>query len=40
LVTKLEESGPGRAPEVANRLFEAFVTHGKAHRTGLGLSIC
>ena len=39
-VTKLEESGPGLAPEVAHRLFEAFVTHGKAHRTALGLSLC
>jgi len=40
LVTELEDSGPGIAPEVANRLFEAFVTHGKEHGTGLGLSIC
>ena len=40
LVTELEDSGPGIAPGVANRLFEAFVTHGKAHGTGLGLAIC
>ena len=38
--TEIEDSGPGIAPEVANRLFDAFVTHGKAHGTGLGLSIC
>jgi signal transduction histidine kinase len=40
LVTELEDSGPGIAPEVATQLFEAFVTHGKDHGTGLGLSIC
>jgi signal transduction histidine kinase len=40
LVTELEDSGPGIAPEVANQLFEAFVTHGKQYGTGLGLSIC
>ena len=40
LVTELEDSGPGIAPEVAHQLFEAFVTHGKEHGTGLGLSIC
>jgi len=40
LVTELEDSGPGIAPEVANRLFKAFVTHGKEDGTGLGLSIC
>jgi len=40
VVTELEDTGPGIAPEIANRLFEAFATHGKAHGTGLGLSIC
>ena len=40
VVTELADSGPGIAPEVAPRLFEAFVTHGKEHGTGLGLSIC
>jgi C4-dicarboxylate-specific signal transduction histidine kinase len=29
LVTEVEDSGPGIAPQVANQLFEAFVTHGK-----------
>ena len=40
MVTELADSGPGIAPEVAPRLFEAFVTHGKEHGTGLGISIC
>ena len=40
VVTEMEDTGPGIAPEVANRLFEPFVTHGKTHGTGLGLSIC
>ena len=40
IVTEIEDSGPGIAPEIAWRLFEEFATHGKAHGTGLGLSIC
>lgn len=40
LITQIEDHGPGIAPEVADQLFEPFVTHGKAHGTGLGLSIC
>lgn len=40
LITEIEDSGPGIAPEMAGRLFEAFATHGKVHGTGLGLSIC
>ena len=39
VVTEVEDTGPGIAPEVAEKLFEAFVTFGKAHGTGLGLSI-
>ena len=40
IVTEIEDTGPGVAPEVAGRLFQPFTTHGKAHGTGLGLSIC
>ena len=39
VLTEVEDTGPGIAPEVAEQLFEAFVTFGKAHGTGLGLSI-
>src|SRR5260370_39169977 len=39
-VTEIEDTGPGVASEVAGQLFEAFTTHGKAHGSGLGLSIC
>jgi signal transduction histidine kinase len=40
VVTEIEDSGAGIAPEIAGTLFEVFATHGKAHGTGLGLSIC
>ncbi len=40
VVTEVEDSGQGIAPEMTGQLFEAFATHGKAHGTGLGLSIC
>jgi two-component system sensor histidine kinase DctS len=40
VITEIEDSGPGIAPEIAGRLFDAFATHGKSHGTGLGLSIC
>jgi signal transduction histidine kinase len=40
VTTEIEDTGPGIAPEVADRLFDPFVSHGKAHGTGLGLSIC
>lgn len=39
LVTEIEDSGKGIAPEVLDKLFEAFATFGKSHGTGLGLSI-
>lgn len=40
VVTEIEDTGPGIAPEMTGQLFQAFATHGKAHGTGLGLSIC
>lgn len=40
VVTEIEDTGPGIAPEIASKLFEVFATFGKAHGTGLGLSIC
>jgi len=40
IVTELADNGPGIAPEMAEKLFQPFATHGKAHGSGLGLSIC
>lgn len=40
LITEIEDTGRGIAPEIAGTLFEAFATFGKEHGTGLGLSIC
>lgn len=40
IITEIEDTGPGIAPEIADRLFKDFVTFGKIHGTGLGLSIC
>jgi signal transduction histidine kinase len=40
LVSEIEDTGPGIAPEVAGKLFQPFTSHGKAHGTGLGLSNC
>lgn len=39
VITEIEDTGPGIAPEVMGRLFEAFTTFGKPRGTGLGLSI-
>jgi signal transduction histidine kinase len=40
LTSEVEDTGKGIAPEIADRLFQAFATYGKANGTGLGLSIC
>jgi len=40
IITEMEDTGPGVPPEVADKLFQPFATHGKSHGTGLGLSIC
>lgn len=40
IVTEVEDTGPGIAPDVLGKLFQPFATHGKSHGTGLGLSIC
>lgn len=40
VLTEIEDTGKGFAPEIMPRLFEAFATHGKSQGTGLGLSIC
>ncbi len=38
-VLRISDTGKGVSPEIMPRLFEPFVTHGKAHGTGLGLAI-
>ena len=40
IVTEIEDTGKGIAPEIMDKLFEPFATHGKAKGSGLGLSIC
>jgi signal transduction histidine kinase len=37
---EVQDTGKGIAPEIAQSLFKPFATHGKAHGTGLGLTIC
>lgn len=39
VITEVEDTGSGIAPEIAGQLFEPFATFGKANGTGLGLSI-
>jgi signal transduction histidine kinase len=39
LITEIEDTGDGIAPQILDKLFEAFETFGKPRGTGLGLSI-
>jgi signal transduction histidine kinase len=39
LITEFEDTGAGIAPQILNKLFEAFESFGKPRGTGLGLSI-
>jgi signal transduction histidine kinase len=39
LVLTLADDGPGVPPEIAERLFDPFVTRGKKNGTGLGLAV-
>ena len=39
LVFEISDTGCGIPPEITNKLFEPFVTHGKSNGTGLGMSI-
>jgi len=40
VVTEIEDTGKGISPDILERLFQPFATHGKTKGTGLGLSIC
>jgi signal transduction histidine kinase len=40
VITEIEDTGPGIAPQIADTLFQPFATHGKTRGTGLGLPIC
>ncbi|HVU26669.1 MAG TPA: ATP-binding protein, partial [Verrucomicrobiae bacterium] len=40
IITEIEDTGGGIAPEIADKLFQNFATFGKERGTGLGLSIC
>ncbi|MDB6038161.1 MAG: hypothetical protein JWM99_2002 [Verrucomicrobiales bacterium] len=40
MITEIEDTGKGFAPEIFDRLFQPFATFGKAQGSGLGLSIC
>jgi len=40
LITEIEDTGEGFAPEIFDRLFQPFATFGKVQGSGLGLSIC
>jgi signal transduction histidine kinase len=39
VVLSFQDTGPGIAPEIRDRLFEPFVSHGKREGLGLGLAL-
>lgn len=39
-ILRVIDNGPGIPEEIRDRLFQPFVTYGKPHGTGLGLTIC
>jgi len=39
VLTEIEDNGGGIPPEIADKLFQPFVTFGKSNGTGLGLTI-
>ena len=39
VVVEFIDTGVGMPPEIRNKIFEPFVTHGKKHGTGLGMAI-
>jgi signal transduction histidine kinase len=39
IILRVSDTGVGIPPEILPKLFEPFVTHGKANGTGLGLAI-
>jgi signal transduction histidine kinase len=39
VLIEFTDTGTGMPPEVLQRIFEPFMTHGKSHGTGLGMAI-
>lgn len=39
VILRIRDTGPGIPEKIRESLFEPFVTHGKAHGTGLGMAI-
>src|SRR5262249_58149202 len=39
VVVRVEDNGPGIAPEIRSQLFQPFVTAGKKNGLGLGLAL-
>ena len=39
MIVKVEDNGPGIAPEIRSKLFQPFVSAGKRNGLGLGLAL-